>query len=264
MSKRAGSTFEREVTVLRSGPDVLFAVEDVVQAGDRLSASMAVAPWHVGPDGRPAVGALGVLVDNVLGYAVMATLPPGSWSISTEIWIDVLGPLPANGTHLMADAVPLQAGSFSAGQVVDESGRLVAVCRQRGRMVVDGPALDWTPEDVDLPGGVDDLCEWMGLRPGTESLVLDVSPALANPQGMLHGGVSLAASELAATLSRQQHGSSLATSSVHIAHTRAVPVGARIEFRATTQHAGRSLWLTDVVGTVDGKVYTTTRVTAQA
>lgn len=256
-------TEARQLTFLTSGPDPLFAMHDVGQDDDRVRGSMGTGPWLAGPDGRPAVGALGVLVDNVLGYAIMASLPPVAWSISTEIWVDMVAPLPTDGAVLTADAVILQAGSLSTGRVVDASGRVVAVCRQRGRPVGDGPSLGWTAPDVEIPTGLRSLGELIGLRSGGGAFELEVTPALANPRRMLHGGVSLAASEVVATWSRREQGSTLPTSSLHIVHTRGVPVGATVEFRATTRHAGRSLWLTDVEGAVDGRVCATTRVTAQ-
>ena len=87
-------------TVLTTAPDVLFGVDSVgplAATGDGMHGSMRLDDRHVGPDGRPAVGALGVLVDEVLGYSIIASLPPRSWTVSTEIWVDVLGPLPAAG-----------------------------------------------------------------------------------------------------------------------------------------------------------------------
>jgi acyl-coenzyme A thioesterase PaaI-like protein len=256
----------RPLTFVGSGPDPLFAIGDIAQVDDRVTATMTTGPWCAGPDGRPAVGALGVLVDNVLGYAIMASLPPDTWSISTEIWIDVLAPLPADGTVLTGEAVTRQAGSFSTGRVMDEAGRLVAVCRQRGRRVEQGPDPHRPIPAPHISVGRDGrgLGDLLGLRAAATGYALTMTTALTNPRDMLHGGVSLAASELVATSSRMEQGSALPTSSLHIMHTRGVPPGATVEFRATTRHAGRSLWLTDVEGEVDGKVCTTARVTAQA
>src|SRR5688572_524684 len=123
----------QQVSMRASGPDELFGIGPLEQHGGAITGSMHAGPWTLGADGRPAVGALGVLADNVLGYAVMASLTPGSWSISTEIWIDLVGPVPTLETKLTAEAVPSQAGSFSLGRIIDEHGRPVAECRQRGR-----------------------------------------------------------------------------------------------------------------------------------
>ena len=92
---------------------------------------------------------------------------------------------------------------------------------------------------------------------------MTVTPALENPRRMLHGGISLCASEVAATRSRRVAGSDLGTSSLHIVHSRAIPAGSRVEFHTTTQHAGRSLWITDVIGVVDGRTCTIARVSAE-
>ena len=52
----------------------------------------------------------------------------------------------------------------------------------------------------------------------------------------------------------------LVTASVHIAYTRAIPIGAELIWRATIRHASRSLAVIDVDGVVDGRVGTTARV----
>lgn len=255
----------QQVGFVRSSPDPLFRIGPIAQDGGRVTATMTTGTWSLGPDGRAAAGSLGVLVDNVLGYAIMASLPAQSWSISTEIWLDLLAPLPDDGALLTADAHPRQAGSFSTGRVLDEAGRLVALCRQRGRLVEKGPDPDRSIPSAGPLAGQDGqaMGDLLGLRSDDTGWALEVTPVLANPRDMLHGGVSLAASEVVGTASRVEQGSTLATSSLHIVHARSVPIGATMEFRATTRHAGRSLWLTDVEGFVGDKLCTTTRVTAE-
>lgn len=253
----------RAVRIVASAPDALFGVRDIAQDGDRVSARMSTGPHLAGPCGEPGAGALGVLADNVLGYALMASLPVGAWSISTEIWLDVIAPLPGDGGELTAAATPVSSGSFSTGRVLDEAGRLVAECRQRGRRSIDGPKVDYAVPRALPPSTPNGLGDLIGLGSEGDTHMLEMTSELANPRQMLHGGVSLAASELAAARSRAQSGSALPTTSVHIVHSRGVPLGAKVEFRTETVHAGRTLWLTDVLGTVEGKVCTATRVTAQ-
>lgn len=256
-----------DLVVIVTGPETIFGVGAVEQANGAVRGSMPTGARFAGPDGRAAVGALGVLVDNVLGYSIISSLPPASWSVSTEIWIDLVASLPDDGGRVWAEARIVQRGSFSTGQVVDDSGRVLAECRERGRQVDGVPDFDAAPPQFDpTVAAVEDpgLAGLIGLECGAEVCVLNATPELENPRRMLHGGVTLAGSEVAATRSRVEAGSSLPTSSLHIVHTRPIPAGARVEFRTTTVHAGRSLWLTDVVGIVDGKVCTTTRVTAQA
>ena len=252
------------LTVLATGPETLFGVDDVASVAGSVVGSMPTGVPFTGPDGRPALGALGVLVDDVLGYAIIDSLAPGSWSVSTEIWIDLLAPLPADASRVHADARAVQAGSFATGRVVDADGRLLAECRERGREIADVPDAVDGPPPVELPAGAAGLAELIGLRPEGDHFVLHVTPVLGNPRHMLHGGVSLCASELAATYSRQADAPHLMTSSLHIVHTRPVPSGARMEFHVTSSHAGRSLWISDVVGSVEGRPCTLARVSAQA
>jgi len=252
----------QRVSIRPCAPEGLFRVGEVSQDHDRISASMDVGRWATGADGRPAVGALGVLADTVVGYALMASLDPGSWSISTEIWIDVVGPIPTEGT-LIAAAVPVQDGSFARGRISTRSGRPVAECRQRGRYV-EMPEGEPTDPDALVVPELHDARSLLGGDGAPDRSTLEVTPFLLNPRGMLHGGVSLAVSELLATHSRVQHGSRLPTTSVHIVHTRGVPVGARVELEVVHRHTGRTLWVTDVAGTVDGRLCTAARVTAQS
>lgn len=252
-----------DLPVLSTGPEALFGVGDVAVDGDSVVGSMPSGPPFLGPDARPALGALGVLVDNVLGYAIIDSLPPRSWSVSTEIWIDLVAPLPADGSRIHAAARAVQAGSFAIGRVVDADGRLLAECRERGRQIADVPNAAGAPT-FELPDHAGDLAELIGLRPGGDGMVLEVTPALGNPRRMLHGGVSLCASELVATHSRRSGAPELLTTSVHIVHSRPVPVGVRMDFCATTRHAGRTLWVSDVVGSVSGRACTLARVSAQA
>lgn len=257
----------QQLTFLSSPSGDLLGVDVLRQCSDGVAGRMELGGWGAGPDGRTAVGALGVFADEVLGYALMASLPQGAWSISTEIWLDVVGDLPGVGASLTGHAVPLQPGAFSRGELRDAAGRVVVECRQRGRraeapvsgqlesMVAVGP--------VRSQGGADGLATLLGMRDEGDTQLVEVHATLANPRKMLHGGVSLACSEVAATRSRLRSGCLLPTSSIHIVHTRGVPVGDTVVFHAETRHAGRTLWVTEVVGTVGGRVCTVATVTAQ-
>jgi acyl-coenzyme A thioesterase PaaI-like protein len=250
--------------VYATGPETLFGVGRVEHGEGTVRGSMPSRAALVGPDGRPSVGALGVLVDNVLGYSIIDSLEHGTWSVSTEIWLHLLASLPHDGGQVRAAAHAVQRGSFATGTIVDEQGGLLATCSQRGRAVAGAPLdpLDLPP--FELPAGPRDVADLLGLRAEGEVLAMRVTPVLENPRRMLHGGISLCASEVAATRSRRLAGSDLATSSMHIVHSRAISAGSLVEFHATTHHAGRSLWITDVVGVVDGRQCTLARVSAEA
>ncbi|MBZ5738426.1 PaaI family thioesterase [Nocardioides mangrovi] len=250
-----------------TSPDLWFGVDEIDAtggAGAAMTGSLVLDERHVGPDGRTAVGALGVLVDEVLGYSLIESLPPDAWTVSTELSLDLLAPLPTTG-RLIGRAHTVEVGSYAVGEVLDAEGRVLAHCRERGRRV--GPA---EPDAAQRQGGLPTpaavaggLAALLGLERDGDITRLAVVPELENPRGVLHGGVSFAAAELVATQARIDAGCDLATTSVHCVHTRAGAPGATVDLRAHTVHAGRSLWVGDVTGTVDGRVVVSARVTAQ-
>ena len=253
------------IPVITTSSDLLFGVKTIepVGEGERMRGAMLVDERHRGVDGRTAAGGLGVIADEVLGYSIIASLPADSWTISTEIWVDVLAPLPLDGV-VRGEAHTIATGSFAVGRLYDDTRRLLMECRERGREVATGPDPDLlanppVPEPPRMDGGLAGL---MALELGEVSTMV-VSAALQNPRRMLHGGVSLAACEVLATWSRVAAGSELPTSSLHIVHTRGAPAGSVVEFSARTVHAGRSLWVTDVTGSVEGKTVVSARVTGQ-
>lgn len=252
-------------TVLHVGPETSLGLEVVVGDDRRVHATMSAAR-PLGPDGRPSAGALGVLVDDVTGYAVIDGLVGGSWSVSTEIWLDLVGAVPAVGP-LTARAQVVQASSataFTEGCVRDGSGALVAVCRQRGRALPESPA-DMRLPDFRRHPVPDHVVDLIGLRRLDDDVAsLQVTPDLANPRHMLHGGITLCAAEVTAVLSRLAAGSDLVTSSIHTCYTRGIPVGAEIELRAETRHSGRTFWISEVTARHYGRVVAVATVSAQA
>lgn len=255
--------------IIPAGPESLFQVPRVEVDGEWLRSSMPTGPRLAGPDGRTVGGSLGVLIDNVLGYALIAHRPRDQWSVSTEIALDLLGPLPVDGSTLHAEARVEYVGGgggvgFASGRVVDDSGRSVAMCRQWGRFVPATTALEVGAAPFESADG-DDLCSLLGARSVSPSgLSLDVAGALQNPMHNLHGGIALCASDLAAVLALADDGPRLATTSVKILYARPVPGASRLDLRTTVRHRGRSLATVDVVGAVGGRVCTLTTVTAQA
>lgn len=261
MTPHAGGT----TTVLPVGPEEAFGVGAVETGEEGMQGSMPMSPRFTGPDGRPSAGSLGVLVDDVTGYTVIDGLLGGSWSVSTEIWIDLLGPVPATGT-LSARARLLHGtavSAFTEGSVHDESGGCVAVCRQRGRAIPEDPA-DLDRPDYRVRSGAGDLTELIGLRTlDADRAALTVTPDLENPRHMMHGGITLCASEVTAVRSRMAAGVDLPTSSIHTSYTRGIPAGSEVELRATTRHAGRTFWVSEVTGWVAGRIASVTTVSAQ-
>jgi uncharacterized protein (TIGR00369 family) len=210
------------------------------------------------------LGSLGVLIDNVLGYAIIARRPPGHWSVSTEISMDLLEPLPLDGSRLHASAQVVHAdatGGFAVGEVLDDDGRLLAVCRQRGRFVRSGPDPD--PVAFDLPEDVACLQHLLGATRRTTGLEVEVTGVLENPMHNLHGGITLSLADLAASHALDDGGPTLVTGSIHVTYVRAVPGGTTVSVDAEVQHRGRSLGSVEVLGRVGDRVCTIGRVSAQ-
>jgi len=214
---------------------------------------MPAGPWLTGPSGRPLAGALGVLIDNVAGWVLVRRRPPGGWSVSAEITLDLLRPVPADGSVLLAEGSVRHAdtaGGFSTASVTDGSGRLLAVCTQHGRWVRGAPAAhDGTALASGVPPGTD-LAGFLGGRAraaeGGALLELTVTPELANPLGNLHGGITLCACDLVAQAAIDAAGGPLPTASIHVAYPRPIPVGTTVRFTAQVAHLGRAFGIVRV------------------
>jgi acyl-coenzyme A thioesterase PaaI-like protein len=236
--------------VVETGPEALFRLGEITSSDDgELRGSMAVGPWLEG-----AAASVAVLVDDLLGYAIIADLPHGRWSVSAEITLDVLRPLPASG-RVQSSARQTHVdglGGFATGSVTAEDGTPLVLCTQRGRFIT---APDGLVEEGAWGGpvGEGDLERLLALRDGVSLPTTDV---LANEGGNLHGGISLFASDVVARATAP----GLTTASVHITYARAIPIGALLTYRAAVRHGGRSLAVVDVDGLVADRVCTTARV----
>jgi acyl-coenzyme A thioesterase PaaI-like protein len=239
--------------VVGTGPEALLRMGELTLEDGVYRGAMPLGPWLAVRRRTPA-GALAVLVDDLLAYAITEGLPSGRWSVSTEISIDVLRPLPTSGrvfvkVHLVDSD---DQGGFASGSVKDESGRLLAVCSQRGRYnrapegLVEEGAWGGPPR----PG---DLERLLAVRADVPMPTTDV---LANEADNLHGGVAMFASDLVAGALAPD----LVTASIHIVYTRVIPIGSSVLWRPNMRHAGRSLTVVDVDGVVDDQVCTSARV----
>lgn len=242
------------VRPLDGAPERAFGGSGIHRAGDgSLVATQDLGPASRDAADRPQVAGLGVLVDDVLGYALIEAAP--EWSVSTEIGIDVLAGLPQDGrVHCTARTVHVDgAGALVAGSVRDEAGAELARCLLRGRFVPGGPAAgaDTTPGAAADPGpparsigdvlGVPDPADpadWAAGVPVT------VTEALVNPVGTLHGGMHLALLERVGALTVPTPGR---TGSVRAQIVRPAPLGARLTIGAEVEHPGRTLGVVRVV-----------------
>jgi uncharacterized protein (TIGR00369 family) len=239
--------------VAEGGPERFFRVARPKAAGEVVSSSMPAGPWLNGPSGRPLAGALGVLIDNAAGYVFVLRHPPGGSSVSAEITLDLLRPVPADGSVLTAEGIVRhvgQAGGFSSASVTDGSGQLLAVATQHGRWVRAAPAADgsvpagngtalagYVPLAADLEGFLGGQAR---AADGGALLELTVTPWLTNPLGNMHGGITLCACDLVAQAAIDAAGGPPRTASIHVAYTRPIPAGTRVRFTAEVAHLGRA------------------------
>jgi uncharacterized protein (TIGR00369 family) len=250
MGDAVTSTVGRSELLLtpHGGPERLFRIGPVSIDAGVVRLSMGTGPWLDDGDHRPAAGALGVLFDDLLGQAVIAHRPAGCWGVTTELAIDVGGPLPADGSVLYGEAELVSvdaAGGLGRGTVRDTGGTAVAVGTTWTRFVPGVPesifAGSYGPATV--RGDVSSLCDLIGADGSGATVVLPDRPDLVNPAGRVHGGVVACAAECAAR--RAVAGSGLATASLRVTYVR--PAVAPVEFSTTVLHGGRSLAVVEVV-----------------
>ncbi|WP_328611177.1 PaaI family thioesterase [Amycolatopsis sp. NBC_00345] len=246
------TTSPRQPAFLPGGPEALFAVDGFAYTDGEVRARMLLGPWS---DGLGGAGSIGVLVDNILGYALIAQAPDERWSVSTEISVDFLRPLPGNGTWLSARGRTVDVGAaagLAEGSVFGEDGRLIARSRQWGRFVGRGPG----PDGDVLPGHhsratasvLNDLRQEVGAAEGRAQLRFGVADELVNPHGTLHGGVTLWAAGLVAGAALSTLTATLNPASIAVSYLRPFPHGDVAEIQAEVVSRGRSLALTRVTG----------------
>ncbi|GAA1365238.1 hypothetical protein GCM10009596_28880 [Arthrobacter rhombi] len=242
--------------ILKGAPESLFEVDGIARGQNAMVAQMATRPSMCDPEGLPRPGILGVLADNVLGYSVIGGAPTGSWAVTTEMSLDIVGGLPRDGGNVHGRASLLDSdlsGGFSEGTFVDDSGRVIARGRQRGRFIpgIPEPPLVVTDAERNLapPEDLHTLLGVHGARQGTAETVitLEVTSALTNQLDNLHGGVSLCLAEMAGAAALRNGGPPLTTASVHVTYLRPAKLGSTIRMTATPGHRGRTLGLAHVV-----------------
>lgn len=229
-------------TVTHGGPENLFGMGPVIAEADHAHASMPTGAWLRGPGGRPSSAGLGVLVDDVLGQAVLTERLPGRWSVTTELSVDVAAPLPVDGQVVSATGAPLQVddgGGLARGQVRDASGRCLAVATSWHRFTARTPPAVLHPPQ--LPDGVvrgGDLADLLvvGIE-GTGGFCLPSRPELNNPQGVAHGGILLCLAVM--TAERAFLGRGLDVASARVAYVR--PAAGDLSFEPMIIHSGQSL-----------------------
>jgi len=238
-----------------SGPDRLFRVGPLRSAGGTtVEASMRCGSWTAGPDGRPGLGSLCVLLDAVLGQATIAGRPDGLWPVTTEMTVDLTGAVPDDGEVTVRAWVIASAGRgiVARGDVLGPDGALIGVATEWGRLVPEVP--DIPPDDpgsdvVPPPGDAAAVlgayvvvdAPTRGAGEERPTLTLPGSPALGNERDTMHGGILATVAELAAvavvpgTPERP-----MATGSLHVTYLRPAMMDGPTTVHTDVVHQGRS------------------------
>lgn len=237
-------------------PEEAFGLSGLGVSPEGSHGSMPLGPWVREADGRLAVGALGVLVDNVLAQAVLEERPADRWAVTTELALDFFTEPAPGGEVSISGArrrVLDEGGGAATGCVVDAEGSVIASATFWGRFV------DGVPEPVrrgsrapaltSRPSSIDDL---VGLAGPEHERVLPQRPATVNPLGMMHGGVLVAALERAAVDGgARPHG--MVTASLRVDFLRPASGDQRLVVRQI--HRGRTFASAEVSALRhDGKV----------
>lgn len=238
-----------------SGPDRLFRVGPLRSAGPAVEAAMRCGPWTVGPDGRPGLGALCVLLDAVLGQATIVGRPEGLWPVTTEMAVDLTGPVPDDG-EVTVRAWTIASGGRSVvarGDVLGPDGELIGVATEWGRLVDGVPEIPGEAPGADVVPPDGDAAAVLGAyvvvgapsRAAAEvrpTLTLPGSPALANERDTMHGGILATVAELAAVaVVPGTPDRPMATGSLHVSYLRPAMMDGPTTVRTDVVHQGRSL-----------------------
>ena len=242
--------------VVETGPEALFRLGEITASGRSgvFRGSMAVGPWLEVARRTPA-GAVAVLVDDVLAYAITEDEPPGMWSVSAEITLDVLRPLPTSGAStsearlVHADSL----GGLATGTVTDATGPSLALT-QPARALRRGAR---------RPGRGGRVGRSAGARRPRAAAGRPRRRTDADHRRARQRGRQPARRHLDARLRPGRLGARARTSSPRRC-TSPTPAASRsaaeVTWRADVRHPGRSLAVVDVDGVVDGPVCTTARV----
>jgi acyl-coenzyme A thioesterase PaaI-like protein len=245
------------VRLLGDRPDGLLGVRTGV---------MDTGHWVLDMDGRPTGAAAAVILDNTLSAALRTSVDGLNWVVTTELHLNFMRPLPADGTVLEAWTRALvgdEAGGMATGTLQGPDGteyvqgtgwfqraegntsegldRFEALAKQPlgeeegaslGALLAAGPA---TPV---LPGGRPDFAQ--SFVPGLGFARKDL---LRNSHGALHGGALMMLATLAAQQAMPDR-TGYDLQSLRAAYLR--PAFGEIATRTHVRYAGSSLRVVDV------------------
>jgi uncharacterized protein (TIGR00369 family) len=250
---------DRTTPYVHSAPEAAFGIESVATWNNTAQGSMRPGPWAWRQgDGPLHQGSIGVLVDNVTAHAVLTARTQEQWAVSSEISVDFHSRVP-KGTELLSCTAALDHRSsgwgYSRGQVTTGTGELMATVGQRMRYFPGVPArFADNNEPMDAPSWrprLDTLLTLTSRRSNSTELSLKAVAGMLNPLGVIHGGVGLCVSELAAQSawanSPDHPGEPFHTSSLRISYLRPGRADGDLRLSVEIVHFSRSVALANVL-----------------
>jgi len=259
----------RPVPYYRGAPEAAFGLTPVTTRANTAQASMSPGPWLLNQhNGRLHQGCIGVLVDDVTAYAALTGRSEDQWGVSSAISVDFHSSLPA-GTERLAATATLDHRSagwaHSSGRITTEAGELVATIGQRMRYLSGSSAVHERPGEPEGPPSwlpsLDSLLRLTSQRGNRTELHLEALPGMSNPLGMVHGGVGLCVSEVAARTAwssfPDHSGEPFHTAAIRISYLRPGRLDGDLTLNVEILHASRSVVLAEVrMNNADGKTAT--------
>jgi acyl-coenzyme A thioesterase PaaI-like protein len=233
--------------------------------GERTG-TMVTGPWVLDPQDRPTGAAAAVIMDNTLATSVRTAEPELTWVVTTELELQVLRPLPTDGTVLEAWTRPRVTdpqGGVATGtlrgpdgtEYVRATGWFQGVEGNTSAAVEHFRAMAALPLGADTEVPLGTLLGAEGTTPaGTggrpeptegfrHGLRFADTDELHNPRGAVHGG----ALTMMASLAAQQAMPDRAGYDLQSLRTLFLrPAGGDVSSRVRIRHAGRSLRVVDV------------------
>lgn len=230
---------------------------DPYSTADGIATDMVV-PGHLLDGATLVPGALAVLADSAVGFAVIGSLGRPTAMATSHLHLDVVRPFIATDHarlrctgHLVHD----DGGHYALGQgsIVDDAGHLIATATVGAVLM---PFRTIRPPDEAAPAATPpattaqqwaDIDEFLGSAPSASdsgtSMTFVAGPSVANTAGGLHGGIGVLMAErtLHHALEREAPGQ-FTLVELHATYPRPIASnGAAIECRATVTYRGRRL-----------------------
>lgn len=247
------------VPYYRGPAEAAFGIEPVAITGNTAVSAMRLGPWARSADGATVhQGATGVLIDDTTAYAGLTARGPEQWAVSSEISVDFHSCIPAETEWLTCAATVdhrSDGWGHSSGQVLTANGTLISTVRQRMRYFPgdDTPhRQSHEPEDaLSWLDSLDSRVELLSREGNRSRHQLKSDPGMRNPLGTLHGGISLAFSELLARKawenSTDRPEESFRTSSIRMSYLRPGALDGNYTATVDIIHFSRSVVIAEIL-----------------